>query len=175
MLAYIQALIKILFRKLGPEDLPHSTFLLGLTALISFLLQVIFSWILRGSPAGLAQVAAVNIAMQALCLWLLLRAVGYPTRFCQALTAMLGTGALFTVMLAPLSMLSRMTENTKFIPALSLIGILVVNVWLIFINGHILSRALSKPFAVGLVAALIYFVLNIMALTALLQAGFLNT
>jgi hypothetical protein len=46
-------------------------------------------------------------------------------------------------------------------PALApTIGLLAVVSWSLVVNGHIFSRALSRPFVAGLVISIAYFFLN---------------
>lgn len=173
MLAYIKTLINIVFRKLGPEDLPDSGFLLGFTFAVYIFLQGALTWILEGPPLNSAKMLAFSVAMLTFCLWALLRLAGFPSRFRQTLTALLGTGALLTVISAPFSFW-RQLANAESEAAFPMTAEFALVIWLVFIEGHILSRALSKPFGVGLVAAVIYFVLYILVRSQLLQAGVLG-
>jgi hypothetical protein len=171
MLAYIRALIKILFRRLGPEDLPDSAFLLGFTFAVYLFLQVTLAWILFGPSLILAKTVAIDMSMLVFCLWAVLRLVGYLSRFRQTLTALLGTSALLSIISAPFSVWRQLTIDTASAAAFPSTVIFGIMLWALAIDGHILARAFSKPYSVGLIAAVIYFFFHAVVLAQLLQTG----
>ena len=160
MLVYVRTLFNIALRRLGPEDLPASSFLLGLTLVGYLVAQVPITWITYGPTNAVATTIAVSAAMLIGFLWVLLRLTGYPNRFRQALTALLGTSALLSLLLIPFSLWSQAMLDSERDNTLPGIGILGIIIWSLVIDGHILSRALSRPFVIGLLVAIAYFLLH---------------
>jgi len=63
MLAIIQAFLNIALRRLGPEDLPDSNFLLGVTFIIYLLTQLPMAWIVFGSTNDIARILLVDATL----------------------------------------------------------------------------------------------------------------
>ena len=171
MNAYVKALVNIILRKLGPEDLPDSGFLLGFSLAVYLALQVFLALILFGPSVILIKTLALDIALLTFCLWALLRLTGYQPRFRQTLTALLGTSALLSFLSAPFSLWRQYSINIEADPALPSTVVFAIMLWSLVIDGHILSRALSKPFGVGLIASVVYFFLHALVLSQLLRPG----
>jgi hypothetical protein len=170
MLALIEAFMKIALRRLGPEDLPDSPLLLALAAAAYVGLQAVAAVPVFGSfSAAVVRSVVADTVLLAGCAWLLLRALGFPARYRQTLTALFGTGALLTVFVLPAYLWARATgsaEGAGFLPSLA---ILVVLVWSVAANGHILARALSTGFPLGVALALCYLLLNFVLVSQLGQ------
>ena len=91
----------------------------------------------------------------------LLAANRKTSRIEQTLTAVLGTGTLLAILSLPLTWwldTQGAASPTAIFPA---VGIYVLVLWSIGINGHILRRALEIPYAGGVVLAAGYFILNV--------------
>ena len=111
MLTYIETLFNIALRKLGPEDLPDSQFLLGVTLGLYLLVDFPVTMIVI-SPAMVAvQRIAVALALLVAFTWILLRLSEVTGRYCRTLTALLGTRALITVVFAPFAVWARATNH----------------------------------------------------------------
>jgi hypothetical protein len=161
MLALIDAFMKIALRRLGPEDLPDSALLLGIVLLVYLLLQTAVALpVYGGVSAKLLGSLAVEFCLLAGYAWAVLAIAGYRPRFRQTLTALLGTSALLTLLMLPAFLWARASDaatGAAILPGLAVFGILV---WLVATNGHILSRALSVPYPLGVSAAIGHLVLN---------------
>lgn len=157
MSALIKIFVAIAVRRCGPEDLPDSGFLLGLTALGYIAVQLPVAWIYLGGLGYMLQTVATDIALLMACLWLLLWLTGYRSRYRQTLTALMGTGALLTALSLPFNVWRQAVSEVEQAAALPSAFILAIVIWTFVIDGHILSRALSRPFAIGLMVAVAYF------------------
>ena len=171
MNAYVKVLVNIILRRLGPEDLPDSSFLLGFSLAVYLVLQVFLALILFGPSVILIKTLALDIALLTFCLWALLRLTGFQPRFRQTLTALLGTSALLSFLSAPFSLWRQYSINIEADPALPSTVVFAIMLWSLVIDGHILSRALSKPFGIGLIASVVYFFLHALVLSQLLRPG----
>lgn len=160
MLVYVQTLLNIALRKLGPEDLPDSGFLLGLTLIAYLVLQVPLAWIAYGPSNAVVSTIGVSAALLVVFLWVLLRLAGFRARYRQTLTALFGTSALLSFMSLPFSVWREATLDLQPASALPSVFIFAIMLWSLAIDGHIFSRALSRPFAIGLMVSIAYFFLH---------------
>jgi len=160
MLAYVQALINIALRRSGPEDLPDSTFLLGLTLALYLVAQLPLALIAYGPSDILLRTVAVSLLLLFSGLWILLRLTGYRARYRRTVTAMLGTSALLSILSIPFSVWRQSMLSADSNVAMPSTFLFALMLWSLFIDGHILSRALSRPFGIGLLISIGYFFLH---------------
>lgn len=160
MLVYVRALFGIAIRKLGPEDLPDSGFLLGLTLVAYLVLQVPLALVAYGPSNAIVPSIGASALLLIAFLWVLLALNGYRSRYRQTLTALLGTSALLSLLSIPFSMWRQATHEFQAASALPSIIIFAIMLWSLAIDGHILSRALSRPFVIGLLVSIAYFFLH---------------
>jgi len=171
MLAYVQALINIALRRSGPEALPDSAFLLGLTLASYLVAQVPIALIIYGSGDVLLSMLAVSLLLLFAGLWILLRLTGYSARYRQTLTAMLGINTLVSLFQLPFSIWYSSLQDAETGPVLPSLFLFALSIWLITINGHILSRALSRPYVIGLLVSFGYFFLELSLFRELMAQG----
>lgn len=167
MLAIIQAWFYIALRRLGPEDLPDSRLLLLLSGVAYVLMQLVVALPFYGLSAQLVLVLGADLVLLMLFAWTLLRFVGRPGRLGRTLGALFGTGALLTLFVVPFNYWWDATASSNGAPLLPAMAILFIIVWSLIVNGHILARALSAPFRLGVLIALGYFFLNYLVLLQL--------
>src|SRR5690554_3048467 len=103
MLALIQTFLLIALRRLGPEDLPASGFLLGLVAVAYVAMQLLLALPVYGAGPVLARALLIDVALLVGFAWGLLSLTGHPRRLRQTLTALFGTGALFSLFMLPVN------------------------------------------------------------------------
>ena len=89
----------------------------------------------------------------------------FLNRAIKTITAIAGTGTLFTIVGLPLMMAlnNQPKDQTSVVSLL----ILIVVIWNVGVLGHILRNALSMPSWVGVTIALMYFYVSINVLTVL--------
>lgn len=157
MLALIETLFDIIRLRKGPDAIPHSTVLLAIviglwlfsgvvvTITSPDLDQTSFLFGTLGALAGLGCYAAIILLF------------GRGARALQALVAILGCGALLSLISAAADvflkpMLSANLSNT--IVALILL-------WSVPVEGHIISRTIERHWYLGVVIAMAIFVLQL--------------
>lgn len=160
MLPILDAFLQIALRRRGPEDLPDSRFLLLMAGLIYVISQALLAASVYGSPLALGRSLLLDVILLCGCVWGLLRLTGHASRYGQTLTAMFGTGALLSICMLPFNYWLDIAAEPGKPALLPTIGLLAVVSWSLVVNGHIFSRALSRPFAAGLMISVAYFFLN---------------
>lgn len=160
MLPLLQAFLQIALRRLGPEDLPDSRFLLGVAFYSYVLAQVPIAMLLHGWNFSAARAIAADVLLLAGFFRVMLWASGRLPRYRRTLTALLGVGALLTVIQWPLVWWWKIGAAQGEGPIGATLGLLAMMAWSIAIQAHIAARALSSPFGAGMLVALAYFLLN---------------
>ncbi len=137
----------------GPEDLPKSTFLLGLVT-IGYCLTAFLLHGLSGTGVY-PQLVLADLALTGLLLAFLLLLRRVMARLVQTFTAVLGTATLINfVFVAPTVTLKQFDETTM--PGfLASTAILVTVFWQWLILGHIIHRAINIDRVFGIVIAVI--------------------
>jgi len=150
--------------KAAPQDLPASSFLLGL-ALLAYLVTgavvAAFQWPL--SQAILA--AFLDTVFLTVLSRVLLWARMLSGRFVQTLTALAGCGAVMTVIALPLVMWQSFVGVTDAnAPTLPSWLLMIWMIWNVVVVGHILRHALSTvlPLGIGLAAVYAYISFQLM-------------
>jgi hypothetical protein len=161
VLALIDAFMKIALRRLGPEDLPDSSLLLGIVLVAYAVLQAGVALPVYGGISGeLLGSLVVEVGLLAGYTWAVLFLAGHRDRYQRTLTALLGTGALLTLVMLPAFLWARASGAAGGVAVLPGLAVVAVLVWLVATNGHILARALSVEYPLGVAAALGHLVLN---------------
>ncbi|MCI0400976.1 MAG: hypothetical protein L0Z68_06710 [Gammaproteobacteria bacterium] len=166
ILTLFKAFFDICRLRLGPQDLPASPFLLGITLLCYTLSSILLALItippLRATLSGITEsllVAALTV--------IVLRVRHMPARWTQTLTALAGTGMLLSLVAFPLTMWLneiKVSDGDVRLPGLIL---LLLVIWNVVIMAHILRHALSTSFGIGLLLSVGYLWIIISTLNAL--------
>lgn len=160
MLPILDVFLQIALRRRGPEDLPDSGFLLALAAVCYMVALGLLAWPIYGASGALARSVALDVVLLYGCVWALLRFTGHGARFGRTLTALYGTGTLLSLLMVPFNFWLDGLSGTGRPAVLPILGNLAIVSWSLVVYGHILARALSSPFALGLMLSVAYFFLN---------------
>lgn len=158
MEALIRFFVELCLLRRAPQDLPGSSTLLGLILVINLVASV-----LVGLAAGLAAPVALGqgLADAVLTLGLLHLALSLtrrPARFFQLATALLGTGALLSlVAVAPLLLLSGAESRGE--TSLAGLPLIFLLFWSLLVTGHILRHGFDLRLGQGVLIAVAYNVL----------------
>lgn len=151
----------------GPEELPASTFLLGI-ALVAFLFVDFLISLNQLSFGDAVMASLVEAGIMGLLPYIVLWIRLMPQRWPQTYTALLGTGTVIGVIALPLGFWQHMsmtaTGQIAALPSLLLIALLV---WNLVIVAHILRHALSVPMLLAGVFAGVYMYIQIRVITNL--------
>lgn len=152
-----KAFLDLCLFRVGPQDLPASTWLRNATLVGYFLVSAVLS-ILVASEFSSLLAALLDTLLLALLvvgsLWLLSK----RERINQTLTATYGSGILFNLAIAPLAMI-YLSMDKQAGPLLAT-GITALGLWNLAVLGNILRHALNLPLLAGMAIAITYLALS---------------
>jgi hypothetical protein len=155
---FLRIFLDIVLWRRGPQDLPASSLLVGLTLAAYVLVGAVQLALLDESATEWLMFLVVDPAMLTATVWLLLRLYGRTERFQQTASAVLGTGALLGVVLyLPLQILVTGLGFEPASPVAQASGLVLVVVF-VLVTGRILKLATDSSLFTGIAAALTYFV-----------------
>ncbi len=166
MLPLVKTWLNLCLLRKGPQDLPVSRFLLGLSlccyVLVSLLVALPSSGIAEAVPLALVDVGMLTVFVLAL-----LYLQSKTARINQTLSALAGSGSLMGLLALPLVLLVDTGQSAEQVPA-ALAGLwLSLLIWNLFVMAHIIRHALSSSFAIGLGAAVLYALVSMQMVTTL--------
>ena len=160
----IDAFWKICLFKLAPQDLPGSSFLMMASA-GAYCVASMLGNLMVLSPGAAAVAAVLEVALVGAMTQLLLWIKELGARFQQTFTALMGSGAIVFIMALPISFVQmQMGDQGAVLPS---VMILVLIFWHLSVVGHILRHAMSAPFFVGVLLAVIYMYVSISVIQSL--------
>ena len=151
--------------RLGPQDLPGSTALLGMVVFAYVVISTsVAGFNLPPAPAFFSALLDAGIIAGVTRLLLWVREL--DTRMVQTTTALLGVGTFFGLIAVPLMwwQLSYEDPTQAFLPSFLMLSLFV---WNLAVMGHILRHALNVAFYVGVLLAVLYMYISISILRAL--------
>ncbi len=156
MLELLKTFFDICLLRKGPQALPRSGLVLVITLgiyAVPELARHVFVEPLSWQDLYLIMVS-ILAGMGFYGLVLLIH--GYAGRFLQTATAIIGSGAILSVLLVLASALFSGTPQSE---SLQLIGLLLLG-WSILIEGHIIAEALQQHRMVGVSLAIVVVILQ---------------
>ncbi len=163
MQALIHYFIELCLLRRTPQELPAS---FALVKLLLVIYLAVGAGVGASAGQGLGEALVQSLVEAALLLWLLyagLRWLGRLPRFAQSASALLGSGALLSLLvLVPLGMASG--EADSELTGVAALLFLALLAWSLVITGHILRHTLDLPLVQGALIAIVY---NLLAYTLL--------
>jgi hypothetical protein len=155
---------KICLLRLAPQDLPSSAFLMYFSV-AAYAFASLLVGLVSLDPLSALLSAVLDVALVAALTMLLLWIKELAARFQQTFTALMGTGAILGFLALPVVFLqAHAGEQGAALPS---VMILVLMVWNLNVVGHILRHAITAPFFVGVLLALIYMYVSISVMRSL--------
>lgn len=150
MLSLIHTLFDITFLRKGPEDLPYSWAVFLMCVLFWLSGLACFAILLQGVTAQHAVVDVLSWVLSLICFLVVLAVAGKTDRGLQTLSAIAGIGGVILYGELAVLILILLLIGPEFAGH----GVMLVLLWSIPVKGHIMARAMDRPFFVGLVIAL---------------------
>jgi hypothetical protein len=161
MLVLLQFFIDLARLRRGPQDLPYSSALLVLLAMLSVLTGTINGRELFGGVQPAFGANLVDLALSLGLLWVLLKTRNKAARWQQTASAFLGLGVLAGLVMFVVRTVAEAFGVIQFAILLDL----VVAVWLHVALGNVLRQAIEVPLLAGVLIVLAYtvFAFNLIA------------
>ncbi len=165
----LRKFLDICLLKAGPQDLPSSQFLLGLS-LFAYVTIGVFLTMINVSWGQAIFLVAVDLGLLGGLVYILLWANNLTERLVQVWTALVGTGAIFELIALPLlAWQQKLMVNAQADPAsLDETGVIVSSLvlwialfWNLIVIGHVLRHALSTLLPIGVALAVAYMYISI--------------
>ena len=166
MYVLIRPFIDIAFFRQGPQTLPESRLLLVL-ALFAHAALGMMLFALRMDTVTAFKAGITGTALLVLLTVSLLMVNGLRTRTVRTLTALTGTDVVIGVIGLPVSVWLSTTSGAHAIDGIAGIAFVVMLIWNLAVAGHVLRHALSAPLPMGVVLALIFFVISVSVMNRL--------
>lgn len=147
--------VEIALHRRGPEDLPASGFLLWLLAVVYGVTSFSAAQIIEPWPRAAAMVV-FDMGLYMAFLWVLLALFGRVPRYCQTVSALLGSGILLTLLSVPILMFGGFANYENTAPTFATLLFFLVIIWSIDIAGFVVSRALPVSYVAGVLIVLGY-------------------
>lgn len=165
-----RAFIDIALHRSGPQDLPASQFLLGAVlvayAIVNFLALTVISVTQRDVMLLLIE-PIVDLGV----VFLVLKLFEKTRRFLQTATALVGTGVILSLIYIPVLHWNEVLQAPPTELTAPQVLALLLLVWSLDVAGYILSKALGKPYIVGVSIVVVYELASMSLRQALFPAA----
>lgn len=168
-MAWLRTLVDICFFRSGPQALPASVVLAGLTAAAYLATGMWFLSVIEPGGNALGPALADTILSSGV-LYLALQRRGLTLRYPQSLTAIMGAWSLINLVSVPLAM-PLATAAVGLPRVLETLGLFVSILWSVAVAGFILRHALSITLVAGQLIAFGYALAEVWLLGALFPAA----
>lgn len=148
--------LDIALHRRGPDELPPSRFLLAVLIVLYVLIGLVALWTLGVLDSGNAQLLFLDSAFFLAYVFVTLRLFGHDRRFPQTAIALLGTDILINLVGLPLALWARSIAVPPDPASAPMLLRLVLLLWWIDVAGFVLSRAISRPYFVGVLFVIVY-------------------
>lgn len=164
--AIINPFVQICLLRQGPQFLPNSVILLAiaLTAhtVMSILLANVSLSVFSAVFSGI-----VDTTLLVVLTVTLLYVQRRNARVIQTVTALAGTGAIITFVALPISGWLHGADPSAGEGGFALLLLLILTGWSLAVAGHIFRHALSVPYFLGLILAVVFYGISISVFRAL--------
>ncbi|HSM30517.1 MAG TPA: hypothetical protein VK854_07425 [Woeseiaceae bacterium] len=156
MQAFIKTLFDIVTLRKGPDAIPASWLLLNAATVMWFLPLLVAAVLVPGFGGTAVTASVASWALSLVCYAAVIVLAGYSRRLLQALTAIIGCGALiFVAQVAGLVVVSVLLGT-----AVAGLVVYLLLFWSVYVKGHIIARTIERDWYVGLVIAIAVFLLQ---------------
>ena len=163
VLPLIRTLFDIVLLRKGPEDIPRSWFLLVVIVVLWIFSTLVAVALVDQIDESDFFPSLFSGVIGVLCYGAVIVARGFPMRVLQTVSAVLGSGALISLVFV--------AEYVLFSPLLGevptvLIADLIL-LWSVPVEGHIIARTIGSHWYVGILIAIAVFVLQFVVFSAI--------
>ena len=156
MQAFIKTLFDILILRKGPDAVPYSWLLLNAATVMWFMPLLIAAVVVPGFGGAAVLASVASWALSLVCFAGIIVLAGYPSRLLQALTAIIGCGAIIFVA----QVVGLVAASVLLGAAVAELVIYLLLFWSVYVKGFIIARTISRDWYVGVVIAIAVFLLQ---------------
>lgn len=156
VLLLLRTLIDIVLLRKGPESIPRSTILFAMIVGIWLLSSLSVLALIEEYDQADFVIGIFTALVALVCYAVTVIVAGFSARVLQTLSAILGCGALISF--------AFVAEFVLFAPFLgqAITGLVaqLILLWSVPVEGHIIARAIDRHWYIGIVIAILVFVLQ---------------
>ena len=156
MLLLLRTLLDIVFLRKGPDSIPPSGLLLAIIAVFWLFASISVLALIEQYDQSDFVIGLVTAIVGLACYAITVIMAGYPGRVLQTVSAILGCGAIISF--------AFVAEFVLFRPFLgqTITGLVaqLILLWSVPVEGHIIARAIDRHWYLGIVIAIIVFILQ---------------
>ncbi|NNF40783.1 MAG: hypothetical protein HKN64_05345 [Woeseiaceae bacterium] len=163
LFALVETLFDIVRLRKGPDAIPYSTVLFAIIVAMWLLAGVIMTLMMAELDARDFIIGTVTGLAGLLCYTAIVVLAGYRARLLQAIMALLGCGALISLVfvVGTLVLGPFLSDNlVNFVMSLVLL-------WTVPVEGHIIASTIERHWYVGVVAAMAIFIFQLFLYSAM--------
>jgi len=158
VLALVETLFDIIRLRKGPDAIPHSTLLFVFITAMWLFAGVVMALLTAELDQKDFLIGTVTGIAGLLCYASIIVLSGKRARLLQAMTALLGCGAVLSLLFV-----AGNVFLTPFLSAsISNIIVTLILLWTVPVEGHIISRTIERHWYVGVVIAMAVFVFQLL-------------
>ncbi len=151
----LKTFVDILLLRKGPDSLPKSWLVFYVALLVSIFVSIITDEIVTNGVDPKHDIALLLIIVNASFYFLVIQVAGYPSRYLQSLPAIFGVDAIITIIyLCGFGAIRLFADDTT-----TLSFVWLITGWSVAVEGHIISRAIERPWAIGIAIAVASYIL----------------
>jgi hypothetical protein len=135
--------------------LPNSWLVFFLALFASVLISIIAADIVTAGVDPMHDVTLLLAVINAAFYFLVIQVAGYPRRYLQSLIAILGVDAIITLVY----LVGFITISLFADKATILAFVWLITGWSVAVEGHIIARAIERPWVIGIAIAVVSYIL----------------
>ena len=155
----IQTLLEITLLRKGPEALPTSWLLFGVTVVLRFAAVILSVVVIEEFTAEFIRLDIVVWLVGLVCFGGLLMVIGKERRLAATLTALVGVGAIITLAMSLVVLIGGMLLTDAAVTT----AVQLIVLWSVIVKGHIMARATGWHWYAGLLVSIAVLVLQLVA------------
>jgi len=135
--------------------LPKSWLIFFVALFASVSISIITADIVSAGIDPMHDVTLLLAVINAAFYFLVIQVAGYPRRYLQSLTAILGVDAIITLVY----LVGFVTIGLFADEATILSFVWLITAWSVAVEGHIIARAIERPWTIGIAIAVVSYLL----------------
>jgi hypothetical protein len=167
----LNVFVDICLLRAAPQDLPASTFLLFVTAVLGVITGTVTIVETFGGVANAFMAQLIDLGLLVLFLKLGLSYRNLTSRFLQSATALFGSGFLVNLVAMPLQLLIDGDPSASLLSEIGVLLYVFLMVWAIVIVAHVFRHTFELRFLGGTVLAIGYFLFLNLVIQVLFPVG----